>query len=120
MSPTDEFYIIDLRPEWARKPYLTVWRPDNAGYAFPLSWGGIYSRETIDREPHYYATRMGYRQWKRFPVPRAVVERLAQPKPRPGIIDGDAGPVLPNDANTKAALRKARYLPDTLTDEVQK
>ncbi|MEO0034251.1 MAG: hypothetical protein RLZZ501_274 [Pseudomonadota bacterium] len=112
-----EFYIIDLRPDFMRKPYITVWRPDDAGYAYPLTWAGRYSKETVDAHPGYYANRGCLASGRpstrldRFPAPCEVVEALATPKPKPGIIDGDAGPVLVNDAKTRAALRRAKYLP---------
>lgn len=112
-----DFYIIDMRPEWSRKPYITVWRPDDAGYAYPLSWGGKYSKETVDAAPGYYCNRgacasgQPRKRLTRFPVPCDVVEALAIPKPTPRIIDGDTGPVLVNDAKTRAALRKAKYMP---------
>lgn len=111
MSDGPTCYIVDLRSEWARKPYITVWRPDDCGYAFPLSWAGRYEWSKIEAGGSYYATRQGTTRWKRFPVPCEVVERLAIPKPKPGIIDNDAGPVLVNDRRTRAALLKAKKLP---------
>lgn len=112
-----DFYIVDMRPDWARKPYITVWRPDDAGYAYPLAWAGKYSKDRVDANPGYYcnrgATASGQprRHLTRFPVPCAVVEALAVAEPKPGVVDGDTGPVLINDAKTRAALRKAKYLP---------
>ncbi len=111
------FYIVDVRSEWLGKPYITVWRPDNAGYAYPLSWAGKYTRAQIDERPRYYHKRRdGHkRTLDRFPVPCAVVDALAI-KPAPKIIDGDAGPVVPNLAPIRAALRKARYTPTKESD----
>jgi hypothetical protein len=111
-----DFYIIDLRPSFAKNPYITVWRPNDAGYAYPLPWAGKYSKERVGERPGYYAARESSKSGKtdillRFPVPCAVVEALAIPRPRPSIIDGGAGPVLVNDARTRAALRRAKYLP---------
>jgi hypothetical protein len=111
----DEFYIVDLRPEWQRPkryPYVTVWRPNDCGYAYPLAWAGIYSKARIDAKPSYYANAKGTGTAMNFPVPRAVVESLAIPRPRPGVVDGDAGPVLPNTAEIRRALRRARYRPE--------
>jgi hypothetical protein len=106
----DEFYIIDVRPEWRCQPYVTVWRPNNAGYAYPLSWGGIYRRDEL--QPGYHANKKGSSRFCNFPVPRAVAERLAVPTPRPGIIDDNTGPVLVNDEKTRRALRAARVIPE--------
>ena len=73
------FYIVDVRPDWVGNPYVTVWRPENAGYAYPLSWAGKYTQEVIDGEPSYYhKVRYGTkRALDRFPVPCEVVEALA-------------------------------------------
>jgi hypothetical protein len=102
------FFIADLRPSFGGA-CVTLWRPDNAGYAYPLPWAGRYDRETIEAAPGYYATAEGGR-YLRFPVPCAAVEALAR-EPWPGMIDGDAGPVVPNNKATRAALRRARWLP---------
>lgn len=111
---TAEFYIVDLRPEWRKKkfyPYITVWRPDDCGYAFPLCWAGIYSKARVDTKPHYYANAKGTRKLMNFPVLRAVVEALSVPEPRPGIIDGDVGLVLLNTPEVRRALWRAAYRP---------
>lgn len=104
-----EYYIVDVRPEWRRKPYITLWRPNDAGYAFPLPWAGKYDRARVDANPDYYATKEDAR-FIRFPVPCEAVERLGV-NPAPRMIDGDAGPVIPNTAKVRTALRHARYLP---------
>lgn len=111
----DEFYIVDLRAEWSRKPYVTVWRPKNAGYAYPLVWAGRYDKATVDAGGSYYSTKDGTRQWKRFPVPCHVVEALAIPSPENGVIDGNTGPVLRNNVHIRDALRRARYVPVEVT-----
>ncbi|TCQ04071.1 hypothetical protein [Sphingomonas sp. PP-CC-3A-396] len=106
------YAIVDLRLEFRGNPYITLWRPKNAGYAYPLPWAGQYSTEQLSAQAGYYAKRR-YRHARaldRWPVPWSVVERLAV-QPAPGMIDGDAGPVLRNDARTRSALRRARYLP---------
>jgi hypothetical protein len=110
----DEFYIVDLRPEWQRPkhyPYVTVWRPDDRGYAFPLAWAGLYCKARVDSAPGYYANAKGTGTLMNFPVPRAAVEALAIPEPRLGVVDGNVGPVLPNTAAVRRALRRACYRP---------
>jgi len=106
------FMIVDLRREFRGNPYITLWRPENAGYAYPLPWAGRYSLDELQASPAYYAQRRHGcpRAFDRWPVPVHVVERLAIP-PAPGRIDGDAGPVLRNDERTRRALRRARFLP---------
>lgn len=106
----DEFFIADLRPNWRRDPYVTFWRPNNAGYAYPLPWAGRYTLEQIEAQPGYYAKAEGGR-YLRFPVPCVEVDGLATDKPAAHVIDGDLGPVVPNTEAIRRALRKARYLP---------
>jgi hypothetical protein len=109
----DEFYIVDVRKGFDRKPYVTLWRPDNAGYAYPLPWAGRYTRAEIEDRPGYhYRKRDGKtRTLDRYPVPCEAVERHAV-APAKGLIDGDAGPVVPNTAEVRAALRRARWIPE--------
>ena len=109
---SDAFYIVDVRADFRGNPYITLWRPKDAGYAYPLPWAGAYSRETIDANPGYYHKhRYGTAPaFDRFPVPCDVVQRFST-DPAPGRIDGNAGPVIPNTAAVRAALRRARYVP---------
>ena len=110
-AATEEFYVVDLRPEWANKPYVTFWRRDDAGYTCPLLWAGRYSKEQVDSKPGYYHAREAG-EVVRFPVPCHVVEALATSKPGAHIIDGDVGPVVPNTPDIHKALRGAKYNPE--------
>jgi len=109
---SDRYYIVDVRADFRGNPFITVWRPNNAGYAYPLSWAGHYDRAIVDEQPNYYhQLRYGTkRALERFPVLCSVAHRFATEPPR-GMIDGDAGPVLRNTPQIRAALRKARYIP---------
>ena len=114
----DEFYIVDVREGFKRNPYITLWRPNNANYAYPLPWAGRYTRSQIEEAAGYYhKKRHGHeRTLDRYPVPCAVVERFAV-APAKGLIDGDAGPVLPNTPGVRNALRRARMIPENLGRE---
>lgn len=103
--PLGEYVICDLRPEWRRMPYVTFWRPDDAGYAYPLSWAGDYSEGRVREGRSYYTARKG-RSLIRFAVLREVAERYSH-APTPGMIDGDAGPVVGNTPENRKALRSA-------------
>lgn len=105
--PEQQFYIVDLRPEWARRPCITFWRPGNAGYAYPLPWSGRYDEATVVDAGTYH-TRQEGRRWVRFAVPCEVVEQMSVPTP-PKIVDGDVGPVVLNTGANRIALRRARY-----------
>ena len=110
-----EFFIVDLRPEWNSNPYVTLWRPDDAGYAYPLPWAGRYSKEQVDEGGSYYYGSKDHRtRIDRFPVPCEVAERLSTAKPAAHVIDGDVGPVLPNTDEIKKALKAARYRPASI------
>ena len=106
-----EFYIVDVRPEWRKQRYITLWRKDNAGYCWSVPWAGVYSLATVSKNGGYYANKDGRARYARFPVPREAVERLATEQPRQGDIDGNVGPILLNDEATRRALRAARYIP---------
>ncbi|WP_336764370.1 hypothetical protein [Asaia sp. VD9] len=99
------YYIIDIRRDLGR-PYITLWRPDNAGYCWPLCWAGLYSKETIEEAHGYYFEREG-RKFVRFPVRADLVARIAV-APTPGRIDGDAGPVIPNTNKIRRYLVRNR------------
>jgi hypothetical protein len=123
------FYIVDLRPEWRRLPYVTLWRPDDAGYCYSIPWAGKYTLDRVRQAGAYYVKRLkpGDRYfdkrpvsrstWYRFPVRCAAANKMAQPEPAPGIIDGDVGPVLPNTAEMRRKLLRAAYLPEALLPE---
>ena len=107
------FFIADLREQWTsaprRYPYITFWRPDDAGYCYALSWAGRYGRSRVIKGRSYYTKKIyGGRCYERFAVPVDAVLAMAI-EPRPGLIDGNAGPVLPNDGNTRMALRRLRF-----------
>ena len=109
MAGNREFYIVDLRKEWATRPCVTVWRPNNCGYAYPLSWAGRYDEATVVEGGPYYSRQEG-RRWERFAVPCDVVDKLAIATP-PRIVDGDAGPVVMNTGVNRTILRCARFRP---------
>ncbi|MDW5314980.1 hypothetical protein [Rhizobium sp. PL01] len=110
----ESFLICDLREDWMRRPYITFWRPNNANYAYPLTWSGDYPRATVDEKANYYTERRG-RILLRFAVPRDVAEAISE-APEPGRIDGDAGPVVRNSGVNRRILRKAAYVPATFKD----
>ncbi|WP_398480899.1 hypothetical protein [Tardiphaga sp.] len=101
----DLFYICDMRKEWLRKPYITFWRPSNAGYAYPLSWAGKYDLDEMAAAARYYWIK-NTRGLVRFPILCRVAELYGVP-PGPGMVDGDAGPVIPNTKQLRATLRAA-------------
>jgi len=87
---SDEFYVVSVSHTQREQPYITVWRPENAGYAWPLSWAGKYTEAQIDELPHYY-----HNGAESFAVPCMLMDNLAVP-PTPGTVDNDAGPVVLN------------------------
>jgi hypothetical protein len=116
-EPPDEFYIVDLRSVWKRNPYITFWRPRDAGYAYPLPWAGRYTKANVDEGGRYYYGSKDHKtRIDRFPVRCDVVERYGV-QPAPGHIDGDAGPVVPNTKEIRQALKAARYRPQTIQGE---
>jgi hypothetical protein len=100
-------YIVSVKHTQREHAYITVWRPDNKGYAWPLSWAGKYSSEAVEAKRDYY-----HNGCDTLAVPCVLIDNLAVP-PAKGSIDNDAGPVvLNNRVNWKCILEFA--LPDPL------
>jgi hypothetical protein len=85
-----EFYVVSLAHTNREHAYISVWRPDNAGYAWPLSWAGKYTAEQIEANLDYY-----HRGDSTIAVPCEVLDAISVP-PTKGTIDNDAGPIVPN------------------------
>lgn len=97
-------YIVSVKHTRREHAYITVWRPDAKGYAWPLSWAGRYTVEQIRAEPDYY-----HRGDDSIAVPCELLDALAVP-PTPGTIDNNAGPVvLNNRTNWKCILEFALH-----------
>lgn len=112
-SQEDElFYICDLRPQWRKQRYITFWRPENKGYAWPLPWSGKYTAAQIDESPDYYTKKEG-RYFTRFAVPCAVVEVMGGP-PGDRDVDGNVGPVVFNTPGNRSRLLAAMRAPADL------
>jgi hypothetical protein len=103
------YYICDLRRDWLRNPYVTFWRPADAGYTYPLAWAGQYTLERLQSQPGYYWQKLT-KTFARFPILCSEVERIAI-APRPKTIDGDTGPVVWMNKDNRAALRAAMLPP---------
>lgn len=110
------YYICDLRPEWRGKPYVTFWRPENAGYAYPLPWAGKYTLAEVTADPGYYWERPYGKlraAYIRFPIPCTEVDKFGA-DPTPGLVDGNVGPVVWKTTRTVKALRAAMLPPAEL------
>lgn len=93
-----DFYIISVKHSQRRHRYITFWRPENKGYAWPLSWAGKYSEGAVLADLDYYN-----RGDDTIAVPCDFVEAIAV-SPVPGTIDNDAGPVVLNTPHYWRAL----------------
>lgn len=80
--------VINLSHHHQKAAFVTFWRPDNNGYAFPLAWAGLYAREEVDKQLDYYHTGHCH-----IAIPAAAVEGLLV-SPGHRMIDNDAGPVM--------------------------
>lgn len=94
-----KYYLVSVKHTRKEDLYITFWRPDNAGYCYPLSWAGQYDEETIRAKPDYYNNLDDT-----FPVPVHVAEELAI-SPEPRTVAGDAGPVVQNNRQNMRRLR---------------
>lgn len=82
-----DFYIVNLSHARPSMRYVTFWRPDCKGYAYPLSWSGRYPEARVREQLDYFNSGAN------VAVPCSVVEALSE-APTPGDIDDDAGPVV--------------------------
>lgn len=97
------FYVISVKHTMRRDPFITFWRPENCGYAYPLSWAGKYPEDQISLNYHNSGDDT-------IAVPVDVVDALAEPTPR-GWIDNDAGPIVYNNRTNWNALLAAVIAP---------
>ncbi|CAN7784398.1 hypothetical protein LJR175_008398 [Variovorax sp. LjRoot175] len=91
VATATHFYVANLSHGIKEHRYIAFWRPNHAGYAYPLSWAGRYDRATVLSHLDHYNSG------DNIAVPCKIVEQLAI-APAPGAIDGDAGPVVPSNA----------------------
>ncbi len=90
-------YVVSIKHTKRRDAYITVWRPDDRGYAWSLGNAGRYPIDRIMSHLGYYNSGCSA-----VAVPCSVLDSLAV-TPKPGMIDGDVGPVV---LNTRAEWRK--------------
>jgi len=105
----DRYFIYSPKHTRRGDPYITFWRPDRAGYVWPLERAGSYTEEE--------AREIAYSDALPVPVWKAI--KLSS-KPRPNTIDGDAGPAVRNTkANREALVTAAEFVSSqTLKREV--
>lgn len=41
-NPDENYYVVSLKHTHKKDKYITLWRPDNAGYCWSLKSAGIY------------------------------------------------------------------------------
>jgi hypothetical protein len=95
------YFIVSVTHTLRRDPYITFWRPKDSGYCWPLSWAGRYGHRAVSEGRGYYNDGD-----LNIAVKCDVVDALAVP-PEPGRVDGDAGPVVPNNAASWKAILRA-------------
>lgn len=93
-----EYYVVNLSHASRATPFITVWRPECKGYAWPLSWAGKYPEDEVLAHLDYY------NGGDNVAVPCEVLDAMAVETP-PGMVDNNAGPVvLSNKANWDTVL----------------
>lgn len=91
-------YIVSTKHTRNDSKFITVWRPKNSGYAWPLPWAGKYSLDEVLADPSYYNSRR-----IAIAVPCEVLDAVAV-QPGVGWVDGDVGPVVLNNADNWALI----------------
>lgn len=100
-----DYYVVSVHHTKRHDHYITVWRPDDRGYAYPLSWAGKYAEERVMAALGYYNSGCS-----NVAVPCDVLDRIAV-SPAPGMVDNDAGPVVINNASSWRAIKRHVIMP---------
>lgn len=110
------YYLIDLREKNNRNPYITFWRPNDAGYCYPVPWAGEYTEERIIEGDDYYTRRRWQKRtnaytgiWERIAIRTDLIKPFCI-KPAYGLIDGNIGPVIANTGKNRISLRRLRFV----------
>ncbi len=99
-----QYYIVSLKHTRREDRYISFWRDRDAGYAYPLSWAGQYDAERVLERPQYY-----HNQDTTIAVRCELVDALGV-APIPGLIDGDAGPVVPNTPESWKVVHEGKVV----------
>lgn len=94
-------YIVNLSHIQRTDKYITVWRADNCGYAWPLRWAGKYQREKVMDNLHYYNNGAN------IAVPCEVLDAMTVDADPGDILSVESGPfnvILNNRANWKKII----------------
>jgi hypothetical protein len=43
INPGTEYYVVSLKHTGKKDKFITLWRPDNKGYCWPISIAGTYN-----------------------------------------------------------------------------
>lgn len=97
------YVLASFKRTKASDRYITLWRPQAAGYAWALPWAGLY--DETDALRHSSAPDDDYPETHTYAAPLSSIQPLFV-APAPGMIDNDAGPVLPNTAQNWKAIRR--------------
>ncbi|NOU05321.1 MAG: hypothetical protein HOO99_03980 [Hyphomicrobiaceae bacterium] len=111
MTTALEYYIIDLRPEWNARPYISLWGPNNGGYVYSVrdGYAGRYTQSNLLPGYHYKHRYGSLRSLDRFPVLCSIVENLAGPPRTEGRFRIESGgPVILNTGDNRTHLRRYR------------
>lgn len=99
------YYVVSVKHTKRCDLYVTVWRPNDCGYAYPLSWAGKYEEDLVLAKLGYYNSGCSA-----VAVPCEVLDRLGV-SPSPGMVDGNVGPVVLNNAATWRAIKANVIMP---------
>lgn len=104
---SDNFYVISFEHTQPEHDFITLWRPNNSGYCWPVEWAGKYTRAQIEAQRGYYSNGEST-----MAVPVDVAQRLSVPSDEFSREGEPIATVLLNAAPVWKALFKAA-LPTT-------
>lgn len=95
-----EYYILSLKWTQRGDQWVTFWRRNNSGYAWPLEWSGRYTEDQVTEDLRYYDNK---RKDGTIAVPVEAVEAQAVG----AYIDRQECRAVPNERDRMKALRAA-------------
>lgn len=95
-----EYCIISLKHTMPAHRYVTLWRPERAGYCWSLAWAGTYDQAGV-------VQAIDHDEEESFAVPRDLVVAIAT-KPRPGNTGVDDSIAVRRTAKNIQILKAAR------------
>jgi hypothetical protein len=108
----DNFLVVDFRKEWltpSRHPFITFWRPDDAGYCYDVTSAGRYLSGDLKSDYHDCFVYGSTTRLERFAVAEQSVLEVAHAVPANIIGRWQMKLIVMNNGPMRQFLRKHRF-----------